>query len=102
MYIRRDVEMSLFCCLCAKDLEAGNRRTLNPKAGENNRRVVEFLAEYVFEGSHPDFGPKCFACRACFSEAAKSERALLIELSQDESGSTCYTPFSSLSRIDCY
>ncbi len=68
--------MALLCGLCAKDLEAGDRRTLNPKAGDDNRRVVEFLAEYVFEGSHPDFGPKCFVCRACFSTAAKSERAL--------------------------
>ncbi len=50
--------------------------TLNPKAGDNNRRVVEFLAEYVFEGSHPDFGPNCFVCRACFSDAAKGERYL--------------------------
>ncbi len=62
--------MRLFC------LFNTNKSPASPKAGDDNRRVVEFLAEYVFEGSHPDFGPKCFVCRACFSTAAKSERAL--------------------------
>ena len=68
--------MAIICCLCAKQLEAGDRRTLNPRAEDNNRRIVEFLAEYVFERDLTDFGLKWFCVGPVFLRQPKGERAL--------------------------
>jgi len=55
------------CCLRAKEIEAGKRRTLYPSAGDDNRRVINFLSKYVLDdGDEPEFGPKCFCLQSLF------------------------------------
>jgi len=64
------------CSLCSKQLSSGDRRTLNPNAGDVNRRVVECLSTFVFEEPLPQFGPKCYVCRSCFNDGSKVERMI--------------------------
>ena len=65
-----------YCTICKKITLPGNRRTLNPKSAESNRRVVSFLQQYASTALLAEPGPGCYICRSCFSDAEKGDKSL--------------------------
>lgn len=72
------------CAVCKISVKVGSRRTLNPRASEENREVVAFLEQHVI----PQQGG--YACKQCFSDAVKGKK----------SGSLCCKLESPVTTID--
>lgn len=76
--------MSVPCCAICKESvpSCKQRRSLNPEASADNKRVVDFFVSFV----NPDLQPAAptvdgvvqylYCCKACFSKAERAEKSL--------------------------